>query len=362
MNTFLPMKQCSRSARLLFALLGFTLLATGAPSFAAESVRAKKREVAAERPAPEQKREVAAEREMQQQERDLEAARRRLDEAAREVAELSMAMSQEAMPAIERVFGRRAALGINIGTGREDQRKDGVEILSLSPGGAAAEAGLKAGDVLIEIDGKSLQQDDQGTPRRKLLAAIRGVAPEEKVPVRYLRDGKAASATLVTRPMHQLFTEDFRGPRFDHFQASPHFIFGRAGNVFGSVELVAITPKLGAYFGAEKGLLVVRAPGDGNLQLEDGDVIVDIDGRAPINPSHAMRILASYQPGEKLKLNVLRMKKRIAFDVTLPENTWEQRLERTGFDAPADVVVPALPAMPDLPALPVIEPLPEDRA
>ncbi len=70
-------------------------------------------------------------------------------------------------------------------------------------------------------------------------------------------------------------------------------------------------------------MLVVRAPSDARLRLEEGDVIVDIDGRVPSSPAHAMQILASYQAGEMLKLNVLRMKKRINFDITIPEDVAE---------------------------------------
>ena len=79
-------------------------------------------------------------------------------------------------------------------------------------------------------------------------------------------------------------------------RASPNFAFMRAEGVFGSAELVPLTPKLGQYFGTEKGLLVVRAPDDSRLKLEDGDVIVDIDGRTPSSPSHALRILARIRP------------------------------------------------------------------
>src|SRR5688572_32394511 len=51
-------------------------------------------------------------------ERKLEDARRRLDAAAREVAELSMSMSEHAVPSIRhftRVGAPRAMLGINLG-------------------------------------------------------------------------------------------------------------------------------------------------------------------------------------------------------------------------------------------------------
>ena len=81
-----------------------------------------------------------------------------------------------------------------------------------------------------------------------------------------------------------------------------------------------ITPKLGKYFGTDKGLLVVRAPEDGAGEVEEGDVLMGIDGRVPESPGHAFRILRSYQPGEKLKLDVLRNRKRLEVSVTVPKD------------------------------------------
>lgn len=285
----------------------------------------------------------------------LEAAQKRLDVAAREVADLSMSLSDDVVPPHVMHFRgpnpQRAVLGMNIGTVRNDRREDGVEVLSVSPGGGAAEAGLKAGDVVTELNGKSLKQSDEGSPRRQLLEAMREVEPGEKVTVRYLRDGKTATATIVARePAPRTF--DFRLPEPGRMAALPRFAFMRADGVFGAAELVALTPKLGQYFGSEKGLLVVRAPIDARLKLEEGDVIVDIDGRVPSSPSHALQILSSYQAGEKLKLNVLRMKKRITFDITIPDDVETGGLERSRFHS-GDVLVPA-PAMMPLPPTPPV--------
>jgi hypothetical protein len=86
------------------------------------------------------------------------------------------------------------------------------------------------------------------------------------------------------------------------------------------MELATLTPRLGGYFGSDKGVLVLRAPTDGALKLEDGDVILAIDGRVPASGSHATRILASYQPGEKLTLRVLRQHKTLELEATVPEH------------------------------------------
>jgi type II secretory pathway component PulC len=292
--------------------------------------------------------------EQAERERKLSEARKRLDEAAREVAELSRQMAEDILPQVTHIVTRQASrgmLGVNIGAGRASERKDGVEILSVSPGGPAAKAGLKAGDVITEIAGKSLRQDGDQSPRDKLLAVMRDVEPDQKVQVRYLRDGKGASAEVVA-------TRSFPGVPLPmgHLQRLPPLAFARSYGAFGSAELVAMTPKLGRYFGTEEGLLVVRAPADSRLQLEEGDVIVDIDGRVPKNAAHALRILGSYQSGEKLKLTVLRMKKRHTFEITVPEGEGEG-FEGAAFRRIFKHVEPGeFDTMPSPPPLP--EPLP----
>src|SRR2546430_6871703 len=48
-----------------------------------------------------------------------------------------------------------------------------------------------------------------------------------------------------------------------------------------------------------------------SLPLKGGDVITSIGGRKPANPSHAMRILRSYETGETVSIEILRKQKRM---------------------------------------------------
>ena len=57
---------------------------------------------------------------------------------------------------------------------------------------------------------------------------------------------------------------------------------------------------------------------DWALGLKDGDVILAIDGRQPSDPAHAMRILRSYEPGERLDLEIIRQQQRQNVEVILP--------------------------------------------
>jgi membrane-associated protease RseP (regulator of RpoE activity) len=263
-------------------------------------------------------------------EAQLEAAREKLEDAAREVAELS---SQLTGPVMEDFIiarpgmSQRAMLGISIG--EAEDAKGGVHVDGVTPGGPASEAGLKAGDVIVSIDGKNLRNTDKSSDAA-LVAHMRTLKPGDKVKVEYLRDGKSHSAEVTTEGMDRA-----------HFMAAlpalrpmmgvapvpgvpgePFTMGFRAfpGAHFLDMELVTLTPKLGRYFGTDKGVLVVKGPRSGEFKLEEGDVIVDIDGRTPQNGAHALRILRSYQPGEKLTLNILRDRKPVKLAATMPKD------------------------------------------
>ncbi|MGH7645038.1 MAG: PDZ domain-containing protein, partial [Gemmatimonadales bacterium] len=91
------------------------------------------------------------------------------------------------------------------------------------------------------------------------------------------------------------------------------------GPPWGGLDLVTINPDLGDYFGTREGVLVIKAQGDSTLPLRSGDVILTIDGRKPTSPSHAMRILRSYDAGEVVKLEILRKRNRQTLNWTVPQ-------------------------------------------
>ena len=91
-----------------------------------------------------------------------------------------------------------------------------------------------------------------------------------------------------------------------------------SGTRFRGMEFATMSEKLGGYFGVKSGVLVVRTGGNDTFKLQDGDVILSIDGREPGNAQHAGRILRSYRGGEKLTLRVQRDRKAQNIEVTLP--------------------------------------------
>jgi len=223
----------------------------------------------------------------------------------------------------------RAALGINIAT--RDTRSgpvEGVAVVGVTPGGAADTAGLRADDVLISIDEVSLTADSIDAANQRLFRFMREAKPGQELRIAYLRGGKVLETRLVAdafdpamAPRRFPFQEDLErlGRRFENEFIAPLQTGWRHYGLFAGMELAALTPDLGRYFGTDKGLLVVRAPTAEIVELEDGDVIQRIGARTPNDPAHAMRILRSYEPGEELVILIMREQQARELRVTLPE-------------------------------------------
>jgi S1-C subfamily serine protease len=277
--------------------------------------------------------------------KQLAEARERLDKAAREVAELSGRLGANVRREIRLIEGgpRRAVLGVQIDA---DPGKQGARVLSVSPGGPAAEAGLKHDDIIIALDGQSLKGPEAD---RLLVTRMRDVKPDQKVKVAVLRDGRKHDYVVVARPRHDggfAFAMPDGGPMTDvvtAFGTGPmvHQFRGFWPGEFEGLELATITPKLGAYFGVTDGVLVVQAPKDGAFKLEDGDVLQGIDGRKPENGPHALRILRSYRPGETLSMTVLRQRKPVTLSVRMPDRPEHDVFWEGPAPPPAPPVPPA---------------------
>ncbi len=264
-------------------------------------------------------------------EEKLRAAEARMEEAAREIAEIT----RERLPRIAQIeqrfaFSGKPRLGVTIETKEESGPVEGVVILGVSPGSAASDAGLRSGDILTAVNDEALNGESSKLANMRLLDFMKGVEEGDVLKVEYLRDGKVGSVEVEPRVVAgSTFTfmgREGRNLAIPVAPAAPEMIerfrvefgFPWAGTGLGDLELVELNEGLGRYFGTDTGLLVVTAPKSDAFDIQDGDVIQSIDGREPKDVRHAMRILSSYQSGEKLALGIMRDKKKVTVDVEIP--------------------------------------------
>ena len=174
-------------------------------------------------------------------------------------------------------------------------------------------------------------------PGQRLSVLARELEVGDTITVKYRRDGDTQTTDLVvgdfggasigwTSDFADTMTNQFRALSYRlrelpevHIQAPRNFAIAIGERVPG-LELVELNPGLGEYFGTDEGLLVLSAPEDSELGLTAGDVIQAIDGREVKSPSHAMRILRSYEEDEEVTFNIYRQKRSRTVTGKVPEN------------------------------------------
>lgn len=291
--------------------------------------------------------------------RELEEMERQMAQAARRIAELT----QDRLPQI-REFERRLEfmadgrprLGVNIGEEYSDAPVEGVEIVAVTPGSAADDAGLRAGDTITAINDESMSADNSEIATKLILDFMAGVEEGDILDVEYLRDGKVGTVEVEPRPVRMgayafAMPRDFSVPDVhvapeivERLQNSFSYVW--PGNVWAEMELVELSEGLGKYFGADSGVLVVSAPESDALQLEDGDVILSIDSRRPTSVRHALRILGSYQAGESLQLEIMRDRRKRTLEIEIPDDRKSMMWRTTPAPRPAAAPRPATAPVP----------------
>jgi C-terminal processing protease CtpA/Prc len=254
---------------------------------------------------------------------EMARAREQLEQAARQLALLSGQRGNR-NPGTRGpfVYGGRATLGINLDL---EPTELGVRVVGVTPGGPAADAGVVVDDILVAIDGTDLTGLGPPSPTDRLLEQTRALRPDQTLALRVLRDGDYHDLTVRTRENAPwaLRSPKVAMPVMPAMPSKPSMpslaAFVARIAPWGDLELVPLTPGLGTYFGVDKGLLVVRASADGVFGLRDGDVILDISGREPLSPEHALRVLSSFEPGETLRVTIMRQRQRETLEVKMPE-------------------------------------------
>ena len=280
-------------------------------------------------------------------EAQLESAERNLDQAARRVAELQRQLGRDddRVRVIEHRIERRPVIGVLLAP----DAQAGVRIAGVTPDSGAAKAGLKTGDRIVSVDGTQVLGKDgdlRVANTRKLLGDLDA---GKAVRIGYVRDGRAGNVNVVPRMDENVVMLRNGGtwtgapgePRVRRIEVpgmapgvhEEIIRIGPRGDCKGKdckmpvlaeafrwngLNLASVDPKLGRYFGTDRGVLVLSTGADLG-ELQPGDVIQKIDGRAVQSPRDAMDALRDKPENALALVEYLRDRRTASTRVKVPK-------------------------------------------
>lgn len=226
---------------------------------------------------------------------------------------------------------RRAAAGY-LGVGVIDLTDDrvkalnlkddrGVEVKRVTEGSPAAKAGMKEGDVVLDVNGRTVEDVAQ------FIHSIADSAPGTRVALGIWRNGarQSLSATLEERPANQAFGPEMPGgpippmPPMPPMPGNREFALTMGDSPRVGFEGEALSPQLAEYFGVKEGVLVrtvnAGTPAE-KAGLKAGDVVVKVDGMTVAMPMEITGLVRASRK-KTITFTVVRNRKEMAVEVEL---------------------------------------------
>ncbi len=215
------------------------------------------------------------------------------------------------MPRIPRIATERGHLGVNL-----DQD---ATILKVTPESPAADAGLEAGDRILQIGNIKVETADG------VIKAMKTALPGTNTDVTFQRDNAQQTVTVVpTMPPH-------RERRMKHRNTcSPDDKTRWIKRMEADCEKRCSTPFLGIYMEEKdrdyddydvKITGIVQNTGAEAAGILEGDVLLKVNRASISNVQDVVDEISKYEPGDKVKVQVLRGGKKKRIKATLSNQT-----------------------------------------
>ncbi len=223
---------------------------------------------------------------------------------------------------IKGVAIERGYLGVQIAPVTEDvadslglEHKKGEIIQGVQPGGGAAAAGLREGDVVLKVNGKDV------TPEQTLSYIVANTPPGSRIPLDIIREGKrqTVSATVGKRPSEEEMAQQNFGqqgdPNDNPFNRDPQKqgegVVEKALG-FSAIPLTAqIANQLGAAPGTQ-GVVITVVDGSSDAAtkgLQRGDIVLSANYR-PVTTVAALEAVIKEAKGANRNAVLLRIQRR----------------------------------------------------
>jgi serine protease Do len=181
----------------------------------------------------------------------------------------------------------------------------------------ASKAGVKAGDVVLAVNGKPIED------RGQLTRAVAAISPGGKATLSLLRKGKKQEivVTVGTRPDEEALA---RGDGAEGGEGESSDAGGDAKGAKLGLKLQVISPELARQLkvDGDAGVLVSEVSPEGaaaRAGIQRGDVILEVNQEAVTRPDQVATAAGKAQPGDVVLLRVKRGGNASFIPVKIPE-------------------------------------------
>jgi serine protease Do len=187
---------------------------------------------------------------------------------------IGISFSAEPSPAVTRMYGGGK----------------GVVVQDVTPGGPASQAGLKPGDAIVSVGGKSVNTGDE------LVSEVSSRHPGEKLKIGYLRNGKQEEVTVAVADRQKIFGTQLGTGEDENEQQVP-----KEGKLGMTVKPVPAAAAKRLNLQPNQGVLVIDVkPGSfaDTVQLTRGDVILEVNKQPIGDPDTLAKIESGLKSGQ----------------------------------------------------------------
>lgn len=240
--------------------------------------------------------------------------------AASILAQAAPAARPQARGIVSHAVSKRGYLGVGV----QAADGSGIEVKKVDENSPAAKAGVKEGDVIVELNGKKIEDVEE---------FIRNIGDAEagaKATLTVQRGGakQTLTATLQNRPLQQMVFRDLpelavmppMPPMPVLAGGVPQLFTGQTPRV--GFEGETLSPQLAEFFGVKEGVLVrtvnAKTPAE-KAGLKAGDVITKVSGTPVTTPREiSALVLASHK---NFTFTVVRNHREITLNVEVAAAT-----------------------------------------
>jgi serine protease Do len=177
------------------------------------------------------------------------------------------------------------------------EKAEGVLIQDVIAGGAGAEAGLKTGDVILNVDGKNVNAANE------LQTIIGSHHPGDEVSLKVFRDGKTFDKSVILKPRDEQTNQTAENPTPKN---NPNELSSKDINSIG-ISVTELSSSLKAKYKTDEGVYIsgVDRYSEGfERGLREGLIIIEADKESVKDVNQLNSIISSKSKGDVVVIKV----------------------------------------------------------